>query len=308
MAEVTVFTAARSQQIEDTAVVNARINAADGHLILIQNNGTERDAGAISFFQATDTAAGSVELATVAEAQAGTDTQRAVTPAGLASIPGYKAMGVPVVFTTSGTFTKANYAGLKAVRVRVVGGGGGGGGAPFANTGNHSAGGGGGGGGYVEKFILANALFADETITVGSGGGGGTTIGGSGGTSSFGAHAVATGGAPGDSFSNNALMIGALGGAGGGGSVNSGVAVITNGGPGTIGGGNATLGHGGGGGSSVLGGGGAGVYTGAGSGSTVGNPGKNYGGGGGGAAVNSTGAANTGGAGAQGIVIVEVFI
>lgn len=93
MATVTVYTAERMQEIEDTSVVNGDIDGS-GHLILYQNDGTPIDAGSIrgSFDAATETVAGIVELATIAETETGTDTTRAVTPAGVAAVV---AAGVP---------------------------------------------------------------------------------------------------------------------------------------------------------------------------------------------------------------------
>jgi hypothetical protein len=88
MATVTGFTAARMQAIEDGSTVSAGYDSA-GHLILTKHDGTQLDAGRT--IAATTAASGIVELATSAETQAGTDTTRAITPAGLASLPGYRA-------------------------------------------------------------------------------------------------------------------------------------------------------------------------------------------------------------------------
>jgi hypothetical protein len=300
-------------EIEDASIVNGYIDTV-GHLILITHGGEERDAGPISLFVATEDAIGSVELATPAETLAGTDTSRAITPAGLEASLNDKISALPGLtflqtmrYTSSSTFNKASFPGIKAVRVRVIGAGGGGGGAPTANTGNHSAGGGGGGGGYAEEIVLAVSLGVSETVTVGAGGAAGTpsVVALTGGTSSFGAHAVATGGAPGQSFGDNSLMLAAHGGAGGIGITGS---MLVRGGPGSFGTGHATLGISGAGGSSNLGGGGVGVYGPGGSSSIAGVAGGNFGGGGGGAAVNALGSGVNGGAGAPGIVIVEVYV
>ncbi|QED11524.1 hypothetical protein PP914_gp034 [Arthrobacter phage Qui] len=309
MATITGLTSARMLEIENASVVNGYINEL-GHLILVTKAGTLIDAGPITTFLATEEAAGGVELATATETQAGTDTSRAVTPFGLATvlstIQGYRPMGAGIIFTSSGTFTKANYPGLRAVRVRAVGGGGGGGGAPAATAGSHSAGGGGGGGGYAESFILESALSAVETVTVGAGGSGGVSgFGGTGGATSFGAHVSAQGGNGGNYFGDATLMVGAIGG--GGGLATAGT-IRTKGGSGQFGSGYATLAHGGVGGHSAMGGGGFGVYVPTTAGSTTGSTGGQYGGGGGGGAVNATGPAAPGGPGYQGIVIVEVFL
>lgn len=137
MATVTVFTAERTEEIEASSIVSGTINS-NGHLVLTRHDGTPIDMGAVSGMKlnpgtgyvkvdafsytgptdpgavpdgsvwydttdvagpmASDTQKGLVELATTAEATAGTDTQRAVTPAGLAARisadntanPGYK--------------------------------------------------------------------------------------------------------------------------------------------------------------------------------------------------------------------------
>jgi hypothetical protein len=90
-----------------------------------------------------------------------------------------------VVFTSSGTWTKD--AGLKYIVVEGVGGGGG----ADSDLDDEK----GSGGGYFRKLILASALGATETVTVG-GGGGRVSFGGApnGGNTSFGAHATANGG------------------------------------------------------------------------------------------------------------------
>lgn len=129
MATVTVFTAERTAEIEASSIVDGEVNSA-GHLILTRHDGTPLDMGAVSGMQldggttyskvdaftyvgdtdpgavpdgsvwldttdvagpfASDIQKGLVELATNAETLAGTDATRAVTPAGLASIPGAK--------------------------------------------------------------------------------------------------------------------------------------------------------------------------------------------------------------------------
>ena len=89
-------------------------------------------------------------------------------------------------FTSSGTFTKASYPWLRAIRVFVTGGGGGGGGGESATgSGQLSVGGGGGGGATAVKFLLASSLGASETVTVGGGGAGGSEDGTDGTASSF---------------------------------------------------------------------------------------------------------------------------
>lgn len=86
MATADFFSAARSQDIEDNAIVNGYINGS-GHLILVKHNGDEIDAGdaLLAVPPASTTQAGAVELATEAQTHARTDTDRAVTPASLVS-------------------------------------------------------------------------------------------------------------------------------------------------------------------------------------------------------------------------------
>jgi hypothetical protein len=190
-----------------------------------------------------------------------------------------------VYFTSSGTFSKATYPWLRAIRVKCQGGGGAGG----ALTNNTSGGGGGAGGTYAESFITDIAgLAASVTVTVGAGGSGVTSAAGnSGASSSFGA--LVSGGGGGGSFADGGVPTGGTGdvvhvGSGGDG-----------GAPGVV--------KPGSGGSSHLGGG-------AWSWSQFaqnqnGIAGFVYGGGGSGAVRSS--AAVTGGAGANGIVIVELY-
>lgn len=95
MATVTGMTATRMLAIEAATIVSGAYDST-GHLILTKHDGSLTDAGLMP--AATSTAKGIVELATNAETLAGTDTGRAITPAGLASIPGNK---VQVLASTS---------------------------------------------------------------------------------------------------------------------------------------------------------------------------------------------------------------
>lgn len=84
MATVTGLTADRMLAIEAATVVSGAIDGF-GHLILTKHDGSTVDAGDIpsAVPAATETVSGKVELATTAEALSGTDTTKAVTPAGL---------------------------------------------------------------------------------------------------------------------------------------------------------------------------------------------------------------------------------
>jgi len=225
------------------------------------------------------------------------------------------------VYTSPATWTKP--AGLKAVKVTVIGGGGGGGSAGPYGAGPSGGGGGGGGGALSYGYIDAPAIPGPVSVTRGAGGASATA----GGTSSFGPFISCTGGAAGGnapqspgaggaggSASGPASLVGISGGAGSGGNggqFQSSSAVRTGAGGGA-GGANAT--------SSAFVPIGCGYYTGPNSGGSggfgngaagVGPPstgaaGVGYGSGGsGGAASQSSFAA--GGAGSNGLIIVEEF-
>jgi hypothetical protein len=211
-----------------------------------------------------------------------------------------------VYFTSSGTFTKASYPWLRAVRVMCVGGGGGGGGVAATGAGEFSTGAGGGGGGYADSFITnISGLASSVTVTVGNGGAGasaGANTGSIGGNSSFGSAVIGVGGAGGQGQAAFTFWITTSGGGGGGGTGD----LVVIGGSGTSGNPvNTNGGYGGTGGSTVLGqsatpalawqSGGAGTN------------GNLYGTGGSGAANGASRVAQGGGNGAAGIVILELF-
>jgi hypothetical protein len=203
-------------------------------------------------------------------------------------------------FTSNGTFTKATYPWLRAIKVKVQGAGGGGGG---TSNGTSGAGGGGAGGGYGEAFITdISGLDSSITVTRGAGGAGAadrSVAATDGGASSFGSLVVGTGGiragsaglpgaAVGASGSSLQLTIASSGG---------GAGFFTGRSPGGTGG------------SSFLGGGARGSLARDGaSRNSVGVDGSLYGGGGSGATADSIeGADLAGGSGANGIVIVELY-
>jgi hypothetical protein len=212
-----------------------------------------------------------------------------------------------VYFTSNGTFTKASYPWLRAVRVRVQGGGGGGGGAESTTSLQGAAGAGGAGGGYAELLIAASSLGSSETVTVGAAGSGASGASGSaGGNSSFGTLVVGNGGGAGTLglASNAATAVnGPAGGTGTGDLVVAGEpggGAMRDGNDYTVAGlgGSAVLGHGAKGFLNVItfDNGVAGV-----------NAPSGYGGGGSGARNAGVQSTRAGGNGSAGIVIVELF-
>ncbi len=210
-----------------------------------------------------------------------------------------------IYYTANDTFTKADHPWLHKVRVRLVAGGGGGGGAANPTTSTEGAtAGGGGGGGYAEEEILEKDLGTTETVTVGGGGTGGASPddGLAGNSSSFGSLLSATGGGFGKGADISTVFDGDFGGVGG---VGSGGDLNSEGEPGSAGLHFAAQLH-------QLGMGGA---------SRLGQPGRHsasliqssgpggnvYGSGGGGGYSVDTGSAQSGGAGAAGIVIVDLY-
>jgi hypothetical protein len=212
-----------------------------------------------------------------------------------------------VTFTTSGTFTKATYPWLRAIRVRVQGAGGGGGGVPATGANQFAVASGGDAGGFAESFITNIAgLDASVTVTRGAGGAANSAAdGGAGGSSSFGTVVAANGGS-GGRYLSSPVAEGTTSVAAPSSSVAANGTAgdrLISGGKGLPGVGTsrfAGLQTGGAGGNSVLAPGGRGGVQNSGD---VGQLGS----GGGGAARSQDSVAVAGRAGGNGIVIVELF-
>jgi hypothetical protein len=239
----------------------------------------------------------SAPIASQAEAEAGTDNTKMMTPLRTKQAIDALASGALIdfqIYDASGTYDKT-VNNPSFVIVEMIGGGGAGGGR--ASTAGSAAGG--GAGGYCRKKILNSAMSNTTTVTVGSGGAAGTGAGGNGGTSSFGAICSATGGVGGQAGAGSTKNLGGAGGAGLGGDLN-----LT----GATGGDNfyisSTSSYSGCGASSIFAGGGQSRGVASSSDNFAGGAGPaNTGSGGSGAARGSVSNSN-GGAGGSGLVIV----
>lgn len=158
--------------------------------------------------KATTERAGFVELATIEEAAAKKDDQRAVTPLGLATVIS-KIGYTTLVFKDVGTTTWTVPSGVNIVDVRVWGAGGGGGGSYRAGAS------GGGGGGFIDCKGIQVTPGQQILVTVGTGGNGGYAVptdGKAGGASSFGIYATAYGGGGGYAANGTVALKRAVGG------------------------------------------------------------------------------------------------
>ncbi|WP_369788054.1 phage tail protein [Rouxiella sp. WC2420] len=201
-------------------------------------------------------------------------------------------LGIPKVYTTSGTYTPTS--GTRFVKITLTGGGGGGGGANATTTSQSFSGGGGGAGATVVAYFTLTGV-SHYAITVGKGGAGASNASAAtGGTSSFAGLYSALGG-------EGAKLVSVTRAAGGSGGIAAGGVINIDGGYGNDGQNGAFLLTANGG-SSYWGGGGRS------SDGVVGLAGVAFGSGGGGAYDASlTGTAFTGGAGKTGIVVIEEY-
>jgi hypothetical protein len=218
-------------------------------------------------------------------------------------------------FTSSGTFTKATYPWLRAIKIKVQAGGGGSGGVATTTAGTWNASAGGGGGGYAERFFTDIAsLDSSVTVTVGSGGAAGAAginNGNTGGTSEFGGsgnawRTRASGGAGGEGMSARNTFTTSV--PGGSGTANDGDILISGSSsvPGLALNNNSFGNYGGFGGGSYLGATRTGNRVGA-SGGALASVGISWGGGDCGAANLENTTQQAGAAGGPGIVILELY-
>lgn len=208
------------------------------------------------------------------------------------------------VLSGAGTYTPT--AGVRAIRVQMVGGGGPGAGCGNTNAGEATCGNGGAAGGYVDHFITSP--LASYAYSVGAAGVGVSGTGGSpGGNTTFGSLS-ANGGSPGTA-SLSAGSFRFQGTPAAGGAANGGNIANILGQSGKLGATSAVQAFGGEGGSSPLGAGGAAINNVTGGTSVPGSNATGFGAGGGGAGVlnRTSGAAIAGGNGSPGIIIVTEY-
>lgn len=203
-----LFQAIASQNSGDTAPATTIANMfwyeTDTNTLWKRNeaNSAWISIGVFDEAAGTFTPSGGAAIATQAEAEAGSNNTKMMTP--LRSAQAIAALGLEInyqAFTASGTWTKPSGISANAIVYFEMIGGGGGGGARARGSASSSGGAtGGGGGGFVAKTILASALGATVSVGVGGGGAGGvtpssnnTTDGAAGGASSFGSFSVAGG-------------------------------------------------------------------------------------------------------------------
>lgn len=204
--------------------------------------------------------------------------------------------------TTVGATTFTSLSTTTKVGIRMAGGGGAGGGTVLMGATSYGAGGGGGGAAYVEA-LLTSGFSGGVSVTCGAGGAGvnGAT-GNSGTSSSFGALITANGGVGGNAATNSATNSTSAGGAGG---IGTGSMLFQ--GQGQAGLPSVCFGNGdmvsGAGGGTPFGGGGTPVI----SSNNFGNAGQAFGAGGSGAASQNNTGPNGGGAGGNGIIIIEEY-
>lgn len=312
---IQVGSTASTNMVFDTNDIQVRNNgaAAGLRLNILGGNVTLGDGLTSTLILDGDIGAGSTVLASIAEAEAGTATNRLMTPARVKNaIDALSAQPVMSTFTASGTWTKpSGYSADTPVTVEAWGGGGGGAG----YSGNNVNAGGGGGGAYAVKTFRFGDLPATVAVTIGAGGAAGTNVrggeGATGGNTTFGSLLTAYGGGGGST--ENA-------GGSGGGELAAGLRPSQGSAGGAVGGGNAgatayTI-HGGGGGGGPSAGGGHAVYGGGGGGggwnTAQGTPGySKYGGSGGAGGNNTTNATDGtapggGGGGAWQIALAKV--
>jgi len=206
------------------------------------------------------------------------------------------------VTTAESPYSYTPSAGVRAIKVTLVGGGGGSGGCALTGAGQAATSGGGGGGGAAIKWIDVSTLAWPQTITIGTGGAGGNAganNGSNGGTTSFGAVFTATGGSFGFA---SAAVTNAIATAGAGGTSTTGDIKLL--------GSDGFFGLTVGGASLRTGSGGASPFAGAQrqtNDNANGTVGKFPGGGAGGASNNQNQAAKAGGDGADGVCWIEEF-
>lgn len=175
----------------DITAVTGRVDTAEGDITQLQSDVSEN----VNEIQVNKVA---IEINAVS-------VQNLEDSLDVLSSTGFRLVGTRF-YVADGTFVKADPFGdasfdgddLRAIRVRMVGGGGGGGGCATTGGGQIAIGRSGFGGGFSESLLTdISGLAASVNVTVGGGGSGGAAgvnAGTDGGDSSFGTLVVASGG------------------------------------------------------------------------------------------------------------------
>lgn len=117
-----------------------------------------------------------------------------------------------LVYTADSTFTKASYPWLRAMTIKMQGAGGGGGGAATTTATQTAVGGAGGAGAYAEFFLTdLSGVSASATVTIGTAGtagAAGANAGGNGGSTVFDTYTVTggSGGPAGTALATNRVI------------------------------------------------------------------------------------------------------
>lgn len=209
------------------------------------------------------------------------------------------------VFASIGTSSYTPTAGTNSIKVRSLGGGASAGGTQATGAAQVAASGGAQAGAYGEAYFQISALTVPVTVTIGAGGApaaAGGNPGNAGGTTSFGTYLSCPGGSPSAGFAAAAPPFSSGGGSGGTGPAGANI-LGTPGSPGTsscmL---STSAGFSGAGGSSPFGAGGVSRAS-----TSAGAAAAGYGAGGGGALQSPSGAGLSGGAGGNGIIIIEEY-
>lgn len=163
--QVDGISVAAAEAIADASIVHGYVNGSE-HLILVTKDGTQIDAGSVlpEDYPVSFYIDGNGHLIMVGHNEDETDLGQVQWPT---YVPPPPPAPDPthVIFTSSGTLTKATYPEATRFAFQIWGGGGGG-----ADGNSFGGSGAGGGGGYLEVVVPASLIPSTSTVTVGLGG------------------------------------------------------------------------------------------------------------------------------------------